>query len=162
METMMTMDPLNDELSASAEEPSSFDLYKLYLETAEKVSDRRAQSNAWMLSVNTAIVGFYGYLNTEELLQANAVKAVWLWAIPAAGVIVCVAWIALLTSYSRLNSAKFKVLQELEVKYPVPLFKRESEHYRNTRRRRFSRIERGVPWTFVLLHSGVLFASVQP
>jgi hypothetical protein len=39
-----------------------FELYKLYLATAEKVSDRRAQANAWMLSVNSAIVGLYGYL----------------------------------------------------------------------------------------------------
>ncbi len=27
-------------------------LFELYLATAEKVSDRRAQANAWMLSVN--------------------------------------------------------------------------------------------------------------
>ena len=37
----------------------AFELYKLYLATAEKVSDRRAQANAWMLSVNSAVVGLY-------------------------------------------------------------------------------------------------------
>jgi hypothetical protein len=31
-------------------------IFELYLATAEKVSDRRAQANSWMLSVNTAIV----------------------------------------------------------------------------------------------------------
>ena len=31
-------------------------LFELYLATAEKVSDRRAQANTWMLSVNSAIV----------------------------------------------------------------------------------------------------------
>ncbi len=35
-------------------------LFELYLATAEKVSDRRAQANAWMLSVNGAVVGLYG------------------------------------------------------------------------------------------------------
>ena len=34
-------------------------LFELYLATAEKVSGRRAQANAWMLSVNGAIVGLY-------------------------------------------------------------------------------------------------------
>jgi hypothetical protein len=37
-------------------------LFELYLATAEKVGDRRAQANSWMLSVNSAIVGLYGYL----------------------------------------------------------------------------------------------------
>ena len=36
-------------------------LFELYLATAEKLSDRRAQANSWMLSVNSAIVGLYGY-----------------------------------------------------------------------------------------------------
>jgi hypothetical protein len=40
-------------------------MFELYLTTAEKVSDRRAQANAWMLSVNSAIVALYGYLQTD-------------------------------------------------------------------------------------------------
>jgi hypothetical protein len=36
-------------------------LFELYLATAEKVSDCRAQANSWMLSVNSAIVALYGY-----------------------------------------------------------------------------------------------------
>ena len=32
-------------------------LFELYLATAEKVSDRRAQANAWMLSVITTLPG---------------------------------------------------------------------------------------------------------
>jgi len=32
-------------------------IFELYLATAEKVGDRRAQANSWMLSVNSAIVG---------------------------------------------------------------------------------------------------------
>jgi len=42
---------------------SKLALFGLYLATAEKVSDRRAQANSWMLSVNSVIVGLYGYLS---------------------------------------------------------------------------------------------------
>jgi hypothetical protein len=56
-----------------------------------------------------------------------AAKAVWLWAIPAAGAIVCLAWAALLTSYRKLNSAKFEVLMQLEADLPVPPFTRERD-----------------------------------
>jgi hypothetical protein len=66
-------------------------LFELYLATAEKVSDRRAQANAWMLSVNSAIVALYGYLQTDKMAVGAAQKGVWLWAIPAAGAIVCLA-----------------------------------------------------------------------
>ena len=37
----------------------NLELYKLYLETAETVSERRAAANTWMLSVNSAIVALY-------------------------------------------------------------------------------------------------------
>ena len=57
-------------------------LFELYLATTEKVSDRRAQANAWMLSVNGAVVGLYGYLQADKAAVVGAAqKAVWLWAI---------------------------------------------------------------------------------
>ena len=139
---------------------SRFELYKLYLATAEKVSDRRAQANAWMLSVNSAIVGFYGYLQAGKVAPSDAEKEIWLWAVPAAGVIVCLAWASLLTSYSRLNGAKFKVLQELEADFLIPLFKREREHYKKEGRRQLSRFERRVPWTFTLLYAIMIIAAL--
>jgi hypothetical protein len=88
-------------------------LFELYLATAEKGGDRRAQANSWMLSVNSAIVGLYGYLQVDKMAVGTAAKPVWLWAIPAAGAIVCLAWAALLASYRKLNRAKFEVLMQL-------------------------------------------------
>ena len=47
-------------------------LFELYLATAEKVSDRRAQANAWMLSVNsaTSVIGLSVYGGTIALADA--------------------------------------------------------------------------------------------
>ena len=71
----------------SDEANARLDVYKLYLATAEKVSDRRAAANTWMLSVNgAAIVGFYSYLGDRKASVGAAERALWLWAIPAAGV----------------------------------------------------------------------------
>jgi hypothetical protein len=97
---------------------SKFAIFELYLATAEKVSDRPAQANSWMLSVNSAIVALYGYLQSDKLASAPQ-KMVWLWAIPAAGAIVCLASSALLKSYRELNRAKFAVLAELEADLPA-------------------------------------------
>ena len=135
-------------------------LFELYLATAEKVSERRAQANAWMLSVNSAIVALYGYLQANKMAVGAAQKAVWLWAIPAAGIIVCLAWAALLTSYRKLNRAKFAVLTQIETDLPVALFTRERETYRRDRRRSLSNIERLIPGCFALLYIVMLVAVV--
>ena len=135
-------------------------LFELYLATAEKVSDRRAQANAWMLSVNSAIVALYGYLQADKMAVGAAQKAVWLWAIPAAGAIVCLAWVALLTSYRKLNRAKFTVLTEVEADLPVALFTRERETYRRDRRRSLSNVERLIPGCFALLYAVMFVAAV--
>lgn len=133
-------------------------LFELYLATAEKVSDRRAQANSWMLSVNSAIVGLYGYLQGDKVAVGPAGKAVWLWAIPAAGVIVCLSWAALLASYRKLNRAKFEVLAHLEADLPVPPFTREREIYRSDKRRSLSQIEIWIPGCFALLYAVMLGA----
>jgi hypothetical protein len=135
-------------------------LFELYVATAEKVSDRRAQANAWMLSVNSAIVALYGYLQADKMAVSAAQKGVWLWALPAAGAIVCLAWVALLTSYRKLNRAKFAVLTEIEADLPVAPFTREREAYRRDRRRSLSNIERLIPGCFALLYAVMLLAAI--
>ncbi|MBV8457146.1 MAG: hypothetical protein JO122_11095 [Acetobacteraceae bacterium] len=133
-------------------------LFELYLATAEKVSDRRAQANAWMLSVNSAIVALYGYLQADKMAVSAAQKGLWLLAIPAAGVLVCLAWAAMLTSYRKLNRAKFEVLQQIETDLPFPVFTREREAYKKDRRRSLADVERLVPWCFAVLY-GVMFVA---
>ena len=140
-------------------EPSAlrFEMYKLYLETAERVSDRRASANAWMLSVNSAIVGLSSYLAPGE---QTAPGRIWSAAVPIAGILVCIAWAALLTSYSKLNGAKFKVLHELEAELPSALFTLERTFYRQAGRRSLSRLELAVPWSFAALYAGLIVATM--
>jgi hypothetical protein len=137
-----------------------FEMYKLYLETAERVSDRRASANAWMLSVNSAIVGLSSYLAPVEHTAGGTPGRIWSAAIPVAGILVCIAWAALLTSYSKLNGAKFKVLHELEAELPSALFTLERQFYRQTRRRSLSRLELAVPWSFAALYAGLIAATM--
>ena len=137
-----------------------FALFDLYLATAEKVTDRRAQANAWMLSVNSAIVGLYGYLQSDKFPASTAQKAVWLWAIPVAGAIVSIAWAALISSYRKLNRAKFTVLAELEADFPISPFTREHEIYEKDHRRSFSQVESLIPGCFALLYIVMFIAAV--
>jgi hypothetical protein len=147
-------------MSVSDAKDTKLVLFELYFATAEKVSDRRAQANAWMLSVNSAIVTLYGYLETDKHSVPTVQKTVWLWAIPAAGVLVCIAWSALLTSYRQLNRAKFAVLEEIEADLPLRPFTRERETYMRDRRRSLTYIETAIPGCFALLYLAMLIAAI--
>lgn len=134
------------------------DLYRLYLETAESVSDRRAAANTWMLSVNAAVIGFYGYLGEGKSSVDDSARLIWQWAIPAAGILVCLTWISLLNSYQALNSAKFEVLNELEERLPFPLFRKEQDAYKAKKRKGLSKIESWIPSSFIVLYAVIIIA----
>ena len=95
----------------------------------------------------------------DKMAGSTAQKAMWLWAIPAVGVIVCAAWAALLAAYRELNRAKYAVLAQLEADLPVPPFIREREIYKIDKRTSLSQIERWIPACFILLYATMLAAA---
>lgn len=143
-----------------SDDTTSIELYKLYLATAEKVSDRRAAANSWMLSVNSAIAVLYGYLAAEDATVGVVEKSIWLLAIPAAGILVSSSWAALLGSFSKLNSAKFDVLQEIERHFPLAPFTLEEEIYRDLELKGLSKVEKRVPYAFIALYAAMALASL--
>jgi hypothetical protein len=64
-----------------------------------------------------------------------------------------------LEAYRRLNAAKFEVVHEIEAKLGVSVFKREQEIYRARGRRRLSRVEAAVPWSFAGLYLLLMLAA---
>ena len=138
-----------------------FALYELFVATAEKTTDRRAQANAWMLSVNSAIVALYGYLQTgKTVATSGAFPEVWLWAIPVAGTLVCAAWYNLLKSFRLLGTAKFAVIKQLETELAFDLFTREEKVYQEDGRYAASKVESIIPLTFAALYVAMVVAAV--
>ena len=93
--------------------------YKLYVDTADRVSQRRTSANNFLLTVNAFLLTLYGLTLPLESSQ------VWPLVVPMAGILVCIAWLSLIRSYGNLNSAKFLVIHEMERFLPAPLFKHE-------------------------------------
>ena len=134
------------------------ELYTLYQGTAEKVSERRAAANTWMLSVNSALVALYGVF--EKVKISSSPRNLWLVAIPFAGVIICSSWWALLVSYQKLNQVKFTILIEMEQELPFGIYTREEELLSANRRKNLSTIERWIPGAFIILYLLLLIAAV--
>ena len=126
---------------------SKFAMFELYLGTAEKVADRRAQANSWMLSVNSGIVALDGFLKSVNI------------ALPVAGVITCVAWALLLKSYREINRAKFQVLSDLEPDLPASPITSELQIYDKEGRLSLSLVESLIPGCFGLLYIILLIVA---
>jgi len=86
--------------------------YKLYVQTSQQVSEKRQNSNNYLLTLNSSLVTlFVVFLSTFGHNRWNAL-------LPATGLIVCFIWYSLVDSYKDLNTAKFAVITSLRISFP--------------------------------------------
>jgi hypothetical protein len=145
-----------DAAPAPAGLPENYvELYKIAVEMADRISARRGVANSFFLTVNTGIVA---------VLSSRDVR----WYLAVAGIVFSVTWWALLRSYRELNRAKFDVILAMEERLPVRVFGDEWDRLRSepasfgVRRgalrpwlrqyRELGRVERIVPWVFVVIY----------
>src|SRR2546426_6041883 len=126
-----------------------FAQYTHYVESAEKISERRVSANNYLLTVNAFLVTLYG------LVVANRQATYWTILVPIAGVLVSLTWLRIITSYRDLNTVKFEVIHQLEQHMPAALYDYEwkkAEEGRGKAYHPLSHLERWVPIIFVALY----------
>lgn len=126
-----------------------FEQYKLYVESAEKISERRVSANNYLITVNAFLVTLYG------LVAASRYYTYWTILVPIAGVLVALTWHRIITSYRDLNTVKFKVIHELEQHMPAALYEYEWQKAEKGRGKAYhplSHLERWIPITFIILY----------
>lgn len=125
--------------------------YKIYQESAEKISSKRQTANSFFVTINTAIIALVSYLHI-----GSSTSTKYYWLVALAGVAITYMWYRLIRSYRDLNSAKFKVIHEIEKKLPVSPFDAEWEAVGRGKNSAlylpFTHIEVGIPWVFLVLH----------
>lgn len=138
-----------------------FEQYKLYVESIEKISDRRQQANNYFLTINTALISLIGLSFQFKIFEnVNWIKVL----LAIVGIIICIIFWFLIHSYKQLNTGKFKVIHEIEKILPLALYKYEweilgkgedkSKYYP------FSHIELLIPWVFGVIYAvlGIYFS----
>ena len=134
--------------------------YRIYLHVFNSTSDRSHKSNEFFLGLNAAIIGILGYAEAKSLPHPNIIFTM----IPVVGISISYSWLKIIKSYSQLNRAKFKVIHKLEEKLPAALFKAEwhvlGEGKDKSKYYRFSKIEKNIPITFILLYIIILIVIV--
>jgi hypothetical protein len=140
--------------------------YKLYVQMADKISERRQSANSFFLTVNTAVLAFLGIV-VIPAVDGNSLGALasrplsWALVVSAAGITLCYFWYRLVRSYKGLNSGKFKVVHALEARLPSSPYDAEWEAIGRGKKPElylpFTKVEVRIPWVFALLY--VAFAA---
>ncbi len=136
--------------------------YKLYVQMADKISERRQSTNTFFLTVNTTLIAFLGVVAKLGTGDAAAYAPLpWVLTVSAAGVVLCYSWYRLVRSYKDLNSGKFKVVHALERKLPSSPYDAEWVSVGEGKDPKlylpFTHVETKIPWVFVALY--VAFAA---
>lgn len=137
-----------------------FDQYKMYVEGAEKISDRRQNANNFFLTLNTVLISVIGLSFQVKAFDNISWSRLLLSFL---GVLICIIFWFLLRAYKQLNSGKFKVIHEIEQQLPLSIYdyewnilgsgKDKSKYYP------FSHIELLIPWVFGIVYAllGIAF-----
>ena len=137
----------------------ALDQYRLYVEMTDRISERREKANSYFLALNTAAVGLSTYLTLSRPGAHALVEA----SISLAGMTICYLWYRIVRSYRDLNSAKFKVVHEMEAHLPFKPYDAEWKGVGRGKDKKlylpFTHVEILVPWVFLLLHLVGLLAS---
>lgn len=99
-----------------------FEIYKLAVEMADRVSSRRMTANGFFLTVETTLLAIFGFLYPRVGVIDPKLALI---VISAIGVVLGVAWHLAIRSYRRLNRAKFDVINQLEKDLAFDYFSRE-------------------------------------
>jgi hypothetical protein len=109
----------NDDVRASAADPDRevvLEQYKLYVEMADRISNRRGLTNTFFLTLNTLVFTAFGVLWKDKPPDI-ATEVLVLLVLVLLGQ--CAAWWFIVRSYRQLNGAKFKVVGLLEERLPA-------------------------------------------
>jgi len=120
------------------------DQYKLLAESADKITERRQNTNKFYLGINSLFLGFSGYLTA---IDNNIVIVL----IALIGFLISIVWNQNINSFKKLNSAKFKVIHELEKQLPASIYTKENEYLKKSYYKLTS-IEKWIPKIFAIIY----------
>lgn len=116
---------------------------------ADNISERRINSNNFFLTLNSFILGSSVMFENDKEILTSLI-----------GLFIVSIWIMTINNYKRLNSHKFKVINELEEKLPSKPYNYEWYIIKNSnsksRYKRLTDIEKLTPIVFGVIYAGLM------
>lgn len=117
--------------------------WKTCVEMANCNSEKRNNSNNIFITINVAILAVISFSIEYKSLMLSL-----------AGMCICFLWIYTLNSYSKLSTAKYDIINEIEKQLPLSPFSYEWEKLNNKKKYiKLTTIEKIIPILFIVLYS---------
>ena len=138
--------------------------YKLYVEMADRISQRRDQSNRFYVTIVSALAAIVVIIARFGVPENGALLEVAFLAIGLFGIALSVVWLFNIRSYRTLNSAKFEIINRIEKQLPFAGYGEEWEILRPPEGRRpyfqLTRVEQFVPVIFAALFAALTIYAI--
>ncbi|MEL6318464.1 MAG: hypothetical protein AAFR16_12595 [Pseudomonadota bacterium] len=148
--------------------------YETYVREAEALIGRRAEVNRFYVSLNTALIGGFGYLivsNSSFLHEQESGEAARLFehifaTAPVFGLVICYLWYAILQSQRGIIRSKFDVVHDLEGRLPERPYAAEAEGWRSNTAPRSNamtpgRFELLLPFVYAIGYISIATAAFE-
>nr|WP_315220460.1 hypothetical protein [uncultured Duganella sp.] len=141
-------------------EAHRFEQYKLYVESADRISGRRMLANTFFVGLHTALITAFTVLIKERILQATVLSS----APFIAALLLCYVWWRITISYQSLNAGKYQIIHEIEKELPLAPFGAEwnalGEGIKLKLYRPLTSQENYVPLCFGLLYISIFALAI--
>jgi hypothetical protein len=136
--------------------------YKLYVEMADRISNRRAQTNRFYISLLSGLLALLSIIVGRNIF--SDFQTIMFSVISVLGLTLCALWNINIRSYRQLNSGKFKVVHEMEQHLPFPCYSREweilGEGEKSKKYLQLTRVEQYVPFLLSIPYMLLLVYSL--
>jgi hypothetical protein len=133
--------------------------YKLYVEMADRISERRMQTNRFYISLLSGLLALLSILVSGDKFNQTVIFII----VSLLGIALCILWHINIRSYRQLNSGKFKVIHEIEQYLPFPCYDKEwellgegeekSKYLQLTRVEKYIPFILSIPYIFLFLYA---------
>lgn len=138
-------------------------LYKMMVDSSEKLIDRRQKMNAFFITAMGALMALAGSLAKFGTVESPTISFVVMAAFGVAGLLLCNSWRNLIDNYGKLNEGKFRVILKLEESLSAQIFSAEWAALGKGRRpqkyQSFTSTENLVPLWFAILILGLVLSA---
>jgi len=114
-----------DEIPPGQKEQLMFDQYKLLIESAHKIEERRSASNNIFLGINTLLASFL--IRPTQLVDLHIKNVPLLILLMVIGMSLSWDWLKVTASYKKINLINYSIIQTIEQFLPTYIFSLRAE-----------------------------------
>lgn len=145
---------------------SILEQYKLYVEMADRISERRMNANRFYMALLSGLLIMISFVVNKDNINALAEQQFVIYlATGILGALVCIVWFINIRSYRQLNTAKFQVIHEIEETLSYAPYKTEWEILGKGSSARsylqLTRIEAYVPLILILPYLTLIIYAIK-